>query len=588
MKKLLTFCTVAALLITLSLNIAAACDHNFIIDYENCTAATCTTTGVTAYKCSRCGETKTEKTAKLEHDYVKISGEYATCTEASTVIEKCSICGNEKADTAKAKGHSYTETKRVKATCSKEGSVTYKCDVCKEIKTEVLEKTAHDFSKFISSSATCTTSGKSTYQCSMCSELTLKSVTKLGHDYETKGGPTCTEKGKYTYTCKRCGYSYESSLKAALGHDVPQDRDDWSVIKKATCESEGSLRARCERCKKYVTETVEKTEHNYGTDRYITKFPTSSSTGKYVRICSKCGDTVEKTIARGTTDLDSYSIAPVTSSESSGDVDRGLEITLSCELDDVTIYYTTNGKSPITSSNTKEYTDPIVITDTVTIKAIAKYTGNDDFGTVLSEVKSFVYFVDDEASWVYLNNEASYGGYMKLENKKFRPDAKATRYEVINAMDSLFDSWAEDADITFTDVENNQKAVVSKFVGAKLLNGYEDLTFRGNAPIKRSELCKVLALALGLKIDYKSDVSFPDVSINHWAYPYITALADEGYITGDTEGNFRPEDNITRAELCVVLNRIAEIELTDGVEISDVNKDHWAYNYICSAVQESK
>ena len=149
-------------------------------------------------------------------------------------------------------------------------------------------------------------------------------------------------------------------------------------------------------------------------------------------------------------------------------------------------------------------------------------------------------------------------------------------------------SYATAEDIAFTDVDANHKEVVAKFVGAKLLNGYEDLTFRGEANIKRGELCKVLALALGLQVKAYVKAKFPDVPTNHWASPYIAALTEKGYLTGDTDGNFRPEDNITRAELAVVLNRIAEVEESDGVTIPDVKSTHWAYSYICSAVEKLK
>lgn len=590
MKKIATFaaalCTVV---LALAVSVGAACDHNWVIDFTKCVAPTCTENGANAYYCSRCSDTKTEKVDALGHDYVKVSGTEATCTADSTVLEKCSVCGDEHKDTTKALGHTYEETKRVAATCSKEGSVTYKCSVCKETKTEPLATVEHDYTKFISSSATCTTKGQSTYQCSMCSAVTLVSVTKLGHDYETTGGPTCTESGKYTYTCTRCKYSYTSSTQKALGHDVPEDRDDWTVVTKATCEKEGKIRARCERCRKYVTETVETTDHDYGDALYITKIPTSSSTGKYVKICKKCDVSVSKTIARGTKDLSDYTIPPVKASVESGKVQRGVEVKLSCELDDVKIYYAVGGKSPLSASYSKTYSGAIEITDTTVIKAYAVYSGSADVDIEPSDIATFTYIIDDDAPLVYLEDDAYLGGYMPLgKDKKFRPDDKATRYEVIDAMDMMFGSWADDATVTFTDVDKAHKDVVAKFVGAKLLNGYEDLTFRGDANIKRSELCKVLALALGLDTDLKSKVSFPDVTITHWAYSYITALAEEGYITGDTDGNFRPEDNITRAELAVVLNRIAEVELTEGVNIADMDEDHWAYNYVCSAVQKSE
>ena len=174
-------------------------------------------------------------------------------------------------------------------------------------------------------------------------------------------------------------------------------------------------------------------------------------------------------------------------------------------------------------------------------------------------------------------------------NRKFRPEDKATRYEVIEAMDELFNSFADPAKTVFSDVDKAHKAMVAKFVGAGLLDGYEDGTFRGDATIRRSELAKVLALALGLdteNVKVAASKRFGDVPASHWAYGYIYAMAKAGYLKGDN-GNFRPEDNISRAELVTVLNRIADIEDGSGVRIADVDKNHWAYGYICAAVYRS-
>lgn len=588
-RSFIVFLTAVGMLFALALCASAACTHNWRIDYTKCVEATCTAAGKNVYTCSRCSETKTEKVAATGHDYVKVSGEAATCEKDSTAIEKCSVCGNEKIDKTKAFGHEYKETKRVEPTCSKKGSVTYTCERCKGTKVDELDTVAHDFSKFISSSATCTTKGQSTYQCSMCKELTLKTVTSLGHDIEVTGGPTCTDKGKYTRTCKRCGYTKtDVNFTKALGHDVPKDLDDWKVVTKATCESDGQLRAKCERCKKYVYENIEKLDHNYGDDLYVTKLPTTTATGRYVKMCKNCGDTLEGSISKGKTDLSAYSVPPVKVSVDSDAVARGTTVELSCDLAGVDIYYTTDGKSPLTAKYRVEYTEPIVITDTTYVKTIAIYTDS-KIDISPSDIDTYTYIVEEEEPWVYFAADAYLGGYMPLEkNEKFRPDDKATRYEVIEALDGLMLSWAEDEEIAFTDVDKTHKNVVAKFVGAKLLNGYEDLTFRGENNIKRGELCKVLALALGLEVKSYVKADFPDVPSSHWASPYIAALTKKGYLAGDTDGNFRPEDNITRAELAVVLNRIAEIDSSEGVTIPDVSSSHWAYKYICSAVEKLK
>ena len=43
---------------------------------------------------------------------------------------------------------------------------------------------------------------------------------------------------------------------------------------------------------------------------------------------------------------------------------------------------------------------------------------------------------------------------------------------------------------------------------------------------------------------------FSDVSDDYWAKPFIDALAADGYVSGYDDGNFRPDQQLTRAEFC--------------------------------------
>lgn len=61
--------------------------------------------------------------------------------------------------------------------------------------------------------------------------------------------------------------------------------------------------------------------------------------------------------------------APVTFSPAAGEVTSGTEVTLSCATDGTTIYYTTDGTEPNSSSTA--YSTPISITEATTIKALA-------------------------------------------------------------------------------------------------------------------------------------------------------------------------------------------------------------------------
>lgn len=63
----------------------------------------------------------------------------------------------------------------------------------------------------------------------------------------------------------------------------------------------------------------------------------------------------------------------------------------------------------------------------------------------------------------------------------------------------------------------------------------------------------------------------------HWAENSIKSWVDKGYAKGYDDGNFKPDNEITRAEFVSLVNR--SFEFTTGVAISytDVAETHWAY-----------
>ena len=75
-------------------------------------------------------------------------------------------------------------------------------------------------------------------------------------------------------------------------------------------------------------------------------------------------------------------------------VEKGTAVTLTCETEGATIYYTLDGSCPCDGTGSRKVYDgtPIVINETVTIKAMA--VAPDMYE---SEVAEFVYIVDDES-----------------------------------------------------------------------------------------------------------------------------------------------------------------------------------------------
>ncbi|WP_176142062.1 endonuclease [Solibacillus isronensis] len=88
---------------------------------------------------------------------------------------------------------------------------------------------------------------------------------------------------------------------------------------------------------------------------------------------------------------DESKVAMVSASHPSSTVSKGTEITLSTATDGAVIYYTTDGSEPSAEKGT-QYSKPLVIDQTTTIKAIAIAEGMEN-----SEVTTFTYTVTNEA-----------------------------------------------------------------------------------------------------------------------------------------------------------------------------------------------
>ncbi|MFS0726794.1 S-layer homology domain-containing protein [Paenibacillus sp. 1P07SE] len=101
-------------------------------------------------------------------------------------------------------------------------------------------------------------------------------------------------------------------------------------------------------------------------------------------------------------------------------------------------------------------------------------------------------------------------------------------------------------------------------VEAKLVDGYEDHTFRADQRITRSEMAVMLVRALGERADAAGDeasaaLRFADADqIPAWAVPYVSAAVEAGLVQGKGSQRFGPGDDTTRAEsVTAILNLLS-------------------------------
>lgn len=194
-------------------------------------------------------------------------------------------------------------------------------------------------------------------------------------------------------------------------------------------------------------------------------------------------------------------------------------------------------------------------------------------------------------------NRDTHMQYMNGYNDgSFRPDASITRAEACKLLASLLVEKVQGNDMKFIDVAGDAwyAEAVDQMTGFGLIKGYKDGFFRPAAKITRAEFVSILARLPHTDIGTGTDKSFADVPAGHWAHNAVQTALAQGWITGD--GNFRPNDAITRAETVTMVNRVlgrtadkAAIAAGDGIRIMpDVPSSHWAYWDMLEATTDHK
>jgi hypothetical protein len=144
----------------------------------------------------------------------------------------------------------------------------------------------------------------------------------------------------------------------------------------------------------------------------------------------------------------------------------------------------------------------------------------------------------------------------------------------------------------FTDVPDGKwySTAVNTLAELGIVKGYDDGSFGPDVAITRAEF---VAIAMRFaELDTSGTNIFSDVSAEAWYYDYVVGSVKYGWITG-TNGKFRPDDTITRAEVATVVNRMLGRaadeeyvnshgeELTQFEDLNDPN--YWAYYQIVEA-----
>lgn len=601
-------------------DITAALPHNYV---AKTTPSTCEGGGKTIHICEGCGSSfVTDYTDPLGHSWdegTEVTG--STCTGEGLIEYRCVRCGYHRLEGDAAAGHVPGEA----ATCT----TPQLCTKCGAV---IVNALGHDYQEEVTE-PTCTEMGYTTYTCSRCGDTYKGDYTDAaGHkpgDWIIDQEPTTDSEGSKHKECEVCGETLETEEiekiynqattdthgEAVVGGYlvIVTDTDTKNPVANAFVALHAdhtlSVRLPSGRLLDYTdqtTITVLLTKDKSAvanmfiavTDRQDNYCEDSTDANGQITVPDTTGKTNEDgnaTVGWEDEDGDRWTITvkvedhetgrPIEDAEVS--IGKGGNITVT--LPDGTDMDEDNRITVTVTDQKREPQEGL----TIIIKGDLgqKETGETDENGKLTVPA----VVESEYHGAYVV------GYT---DGTFGPDRDMTRSEAATIFARLLaqrngERITAPTKTTFPDVPVNAwyAGYVSYLARYGIAVGYTDGLFHGDEPITRAEFTAMAVRFFDTYGDGDPAImeeysGFWDVSPGHWAAGYIADAARYGWVVGYGDGTFHADDEITRAEVVTIVNRLLGREADQEyiadhprglVLFPDVSKSYWAYYDILEA-----
>ena len=183
-------------------------------------------------------------------------------------------------------------------------------------------------------------------------------------------------------------------------------------------------------------------------------------------------------------------------------------------------------------------------------------------------------------------------GYYILSEERAPEGFNATdeKYYIQISADGVFiydptsATWEEYETVTFV---NKEIPTLNKDDHFAFVQGYPDGTFMPEKNMTRAEavimFSRLLSESMVVTVDHRNNY-YPDVDPSQWYANQVGYMQSLGVLADySSDGNFRPNDPVTRAEFATLAAHFDNLTLSDKNAFSDVSTDHWAVKYINSA-----
>lgn len=195
---------------------------------------------------------------------------------------------------------------------------------------------------------------------------------------------------------------------------------------------------------------------------------------------------------------------------------------------------------------------------------------NDKQDTVLDidmpteENTSFTDVSTSHWGYKYIESLADKGVISGDENGLFRPEEKITREEFVKLLVIAGNIKGTDGTIDFIDVKNDRWSYeyIRLAYSAGIVNGYEDGTFGLENFVSRQDATVFMYRAmkqLTINMENEKLETFIDhYEISDYAKEAVSAMIGTKIVSGYQNGNFEPEQTLTRAEAAALIERFIQ------------------------------
>ena len=194
-----------------------------------------------------------------------------------------------------------------------------------------------------------------------------------------------------------------------------------------------------------------------------------------------------------------------------------------------------------------------------------------------------------------LNTEDHYSYIIGYKDGYLRPYGNISRGEVATIFFRMLtdqtrnDYWSQTNPYADVAAEKWCNNAISTLHRMNIIDGYANGTFQPDGPITRAAFTKMAVNFFDYHVK-AYDGKFSDVDGDAWYAGYIQAAAELKLIEGFADGTFRPDDYITRAQACTIINRtLGRVPQGDHMNIKplvtwpDCDADDWYYTAMMEA-----